>query len=230
MVVGHAKPFDQASLQPQTKDDVVAAVEAAGVQNGPNSPACIVPCLQEELLLVIQAEEELPPYDIVPAQEFVFQNDDMEGCARGNETCRFLYQRSPESMRGCSLQLPRADFILFPNDSDYSSQDDSSAVSCFTHDSSHSSNCTGTSSRRSSTDLPVRRPQALVTSTLQPCCYQGHQAVPHPGVKVAEWLCKTGQIVEHAPLSDLLEQVREIDADKDAAELTQSAHTPKPAA
>jgi hypothetical protein len=226
MVVGHAKPFDKASLQPQTKDDVVAVVEAAGFQNGPNSPACIVPYLQEELLLVIQAEEELPPYDIVPAQEFVFENDDMGGCARDNEACRLLYQRSPESVGGRSILLPRADFILFPNDSDYSSQDDSSAVSCFTYDSSHSSNCTGNSSRRSSTDLPVRRPQALVTSTLQPCCYRGHQAVPHPGIKVAEWLCKTEKIVEHEPLNDILVQVREIDANKDAGELIQLAHTP----
>ncbi len=186
MSAGQAQPFEGSFTQPQVLHHTVAATITGALHSEPKASAFANQEEGGQLDEMCEMQEELPPYDSVSAERFVMDLNDGHGCNWSDMMQWLSDQGSGSSDRQCPTLGAYDDFILFPSSSSCSSEQDSSVVSCFTDDLSHSAQCTDTLSTH-----PWMDPSALSSLSLMKrgCCQDSGQDQNSSFVNVATWLC-----------------------------------------
>jgi hypothetical protein len=174
---------------PRRKHDAVAAVNTVPSQRTSTSLACINQYEDGLLCHVGEAEAELPPYETLSTETFVVSPGRL-----GDLTCSDTTQslsRHP-SYRPITEGLNFVtydDFILFPSDSEWTSEQESSVVSCSVDDLPSSSQHSENSSVGSSVDLSVPSPEKPQDLRLEWPCEDCRQGDIRSNSNVVDWLC-----------------------------------------
>jgi hypothetical protein len=220
----------EGSYQHSMQHDVAAAVMTEPSRcTAPTSAS--TGCYHEELSLPSDEEEEqLPPYDCVTNQEFDANAHEMQGRKFTKDPSTSPTHGWWSSTSECLIDAAYHDFILFPSDSERFSDNESTVVSCFSDDLSHSSGSTGSFS-------PVFRTQTSTTSrqlsgclTWGPQFLDARQQQTTSSDSVADWLCKVDLDVDCARMEETRLRELMIEADVDRKQDDKSRCTPESAA
>lgn len=204
MADGQAQTLQQSFAQPQVPHHTVAATIISPSHSKPKASAYVDQDEGSQLDELYEMQEELPPYDSVSAERFVMDLNEGHCCNCSDPIQWFSDQRPGSSTKQCPTPDAYDDFILFPSSSSCCSKQDSSVVSCFTDDLSHSTECTDTLSAHPSMDPSAPSPQSLMRLTLQGCCQDWGQDQDRSFANIASWLCDVEKEVGCTSLRDTL--------------------------